>query len=337
MQYRKLGRTGFDVSALGYGAWGLGGDAYGPVSEIDAQASLSKAFDAGVNFYDTSNLYGQGKSEEILGDFFRSRRDKVFIATKFGILPHSGRALPQDYSLDNIRKCLDGSLKRLKSDYIDLYLFHSPTLDVFENPEVFELLSEFKKQGKIRALGGSMRSPADALTAIQKHSALDAVQVNFNMIDQRAVESGLTKIALDKNVGVIARTPLCFGFLTATFEEKDLQFGEKDHRRFYPIEQLRIWAQAPKLFASFYRDRTPTEVAVRFCMDSPGVSTVIPGMIRPEEVDANIKIEKSKPLSTSELAEIFSIYSKNQFFDPKLSYRPPKWVKKQQAATRSLG
>jgi aryl-alcohol dehydrogenase-like predicted oxidoreductase len=323
MKYNKLGNTGLEVSQLGFGAWGIGGDAYGPVDKNVAITALHFAADQGINFYDTSDLYGSGRSEEILGEAFENRRDKVILATKFGMLPHSGRALPTDFSIGNIRQSLEKSLKRLRSDYIDLYQFHSPTIDTFENAEIFDFLETLKKEGKIRAYGGSMRSPADAKTAIEKYG-LKSTQVNFNLIDHRAVESGLTKTAQENHAGVIARTPLGFGFLTGTLTEKDLNFGEKDHRRFYPREQLERWLQAPKLFDKFYAERNTVSFALRFCMDTPGITTVIPGMSNKDEVIKNLQSLKTAPLKAAEFTEIEQIYRDKLFFDPKLSYRPSK-------------
>ncbi len=323
MEYKQLGKTTLKISKLGFGAWGIGGDSYGAVDFKQAQKALEVALDNGINFYDTSNLYGTGRSEEILGDVFSKKRDKVIIASKFGLLPHSGRALPVDLSVTSLKKYIEESLKRLKSDYIDLYQFHSPRVEDLENNDLFETLFQFKKSGKIRSIGASMRSPAEAIIAIEKYN-IEVVQVNFNMIDHRAIDSGLTKIVNEKNIGLIARTPLGFGFLTGKINDSNLNFDSNDHRRHYPVEQLKKWANAPKLFSELYQERTPTEIALRFCMDTPGVTTVIPGMIHEKEVTDNVRIANSKKMSSEEYEKISQIYHENDFFDSKLSYRPSK-------------
>src|SRR5688572_1441437 len=148
MRTRQLGRTGLTVSEIGFGTWGLGGDSYGPVDDATSREALMLAFDRGVTFYDTSDFYGAGRSEAVLGEAFRGRRDRIVIATKVGMLPHTGFDMPQDFSGPAIERGLEASLRRLQTDYVDLYLLHSPPLDLPNWDEILETLERLRTTGK---------------------------------------------------------------------------------------------------------------------------------------------------------------------------------------------
>jgi aryl-alcohol dehydrogenase-like predicted oxidoreductase len=315
VKYRRLGNTGLEVSEIGFGAWGIGGGSYGDVDEKESLAALDVAFDSGITFYDTSNLYGGGRSEELIGAAFKTKRDQVFIATKGGTLPHSGFHMPQDFSAKHLRDALAGSLKRLQTDYVDLYQLHSPSLNALESDETVEALVSFKKEGLIREYGISARSPMDAKIAIEKYG-FPAVQVNFNLIDQRAMECGLYELAKKKGVGIINRTPLVFGFLTGTISASS-SFQEGDHRTNWPKDQISRWANASQLF-DFIGDgrrRTRVQVAIRYCLDHDAVSTVIPGMLNVAQVCENVGASDVPPLSDEEMARIAEIYKTYDFYD----------------------
>jgi aryl-alcohol dehydrogenase-like predicted oxidoreductase len=315
VKYRILGSTGLKVSEIGYGTWGLGGDSYGHVDDNESKKALRFAFENGVNFYDTSDLYGNGHSEEILGDTFKNVRDKVIIATKGGTLPHHGFEMPQDFSPQYLRKALERSLKRLKTDYIDLYQLHSPKIEDIEDENAIQTLKIFQKEGKIRFFGISVRSPQDGLVMIEKFG-IKVIQVNFNMIDHRSIEIGLFEAAGKLDVGVIARTPFCFGYLTGTLTGSE-QFNGLDHRANWPKEQLYRWADAPASFGFLTEnnERTFAQSALGFCLSDEAVSTVIPGMMRSEEVRENIKASKLTPLTFDELEHIRCVYHSHNFYD----------------------
>lgn len=313
MKYRNLGKTGYTVSEIGYGTWGLGGNAYGPVDDNEAKKALKLAFEKGVNFYDTSNLYGNGHSEELLGDVFKDFRDKIIIATKGGTLPHTGFYMPQNFSARHLESALEGSLKRLKTDYVDIYQLHSPTIADLEGNNVIETLERFKAQEKIKEYGISVRSPGDGKIAIEKYN-FPVVQVNFNMIDQRAFENGLFDLAKKKGVGIIVRTPLVFGYLTGKLDGNE-QFQGIDHRSNWPKEQLKSWANSPKLFSFLYQERTPVQAALRFCLDFDTVSTIIPGMMNIAEVEENVKSSEMRHLSSEEHQRIQQLYQSHNFYD----------------------
>ncbi len=316
MKYRKLGNTGIEVSEIGFGTWGLGGNSYGTVDDNVSKAALRFAFDAGITFYDTSDLYGNGHSEEVLGDALRDVRDKIIISTKVGLLPHTGFDMPCDFSPAYIRQGLDASLRRLSSDYIDIYLLHSPTIAMLrKDSAIVATLQALKEAGKIRAYGISVRSPDDGLVAIQEFG-VNVVQVNFNMIDRRAIENGLFDLAFEKRTGVVARTPLCFGYLTGKLHGNEI-FEGIDHRANWPIEQRQRWAKSPDLFSFLNQGKncTPAQLALRFCLDHESVSTVIPGMMNCNEVQENILASSLEALNAEEMTGIKLIYENNIFYD----------------------
>ncbi len=319
MQYRQLGSTGLEVSEIGFGTWGLGGDSYGPVDDETSKKSLRLAFELGVTFYDTSDLYGNGHSEEILGEALKEVRQKIVIATKVGTLPHSGFNMPQEFSVQHIRESLEGSLRRLKTDYVDLYQLHSPSIETLvQNQEIIPTLEALQQEGKIREYGISARSPHDALTAIEKHG-LKVVQINFNLIDQRALDDGLFTLSQQKCIGIIVRTPLSFGYLSGHLSGDESFLGH-DHRTNWPQEQLRRWANSPKLFAPLYEgtDRTLVQLALKFCLSQDSVSTVIPGMMTCNQVTEDVKASEMQPLTITEIGTIRGIYDQNTFYDPSI-------------------
>src|SRR5205823_3415733 len=201
VRQRQLGRSRLAVSEIGFGAWGIGGNkdgavAYGPTDQAQSLDALAAAFDAGINFFDTADLYGFGESERLLGMAFAGRRDKVVIASKAGMLDPQGR---QDFSPAHIAASLEASLKRLRTDYVDLYQLHGPSPEQLD--EVLPAMDALRRQGKARAIGISLRAPEDGEQTLSLY-AFDAVQVNFNLLDQRALESGLMNRCKEQGAGI---------------------------------------------------------------------------------------------------------------------------------------
>ena len=323
MKYRQLGRTGIQVSEVGFGAWGIGGDhegavAYGPVDPGESKQALRRAYELGITFFDTADLYGFGYSEQLLGEALHDVRSRIVIATKGGMLDAAGR---QDFSPDYLRRALEGSLRRLRTDFVDLYQLHSPPLDILaDNPELWNFLHRVRTEGKARRCGISLRSPEDGLTAIQDY-CFEAVQVNFNLVDQRAMENGLFARCGDQGVGVIVRTPLCFGFLSG----QDYDPGKldvRDHRRRWSPTQIARWMNAQRLFEAALNDgtsHTPAQAALRFCLSSEVVSTVIPGMLTVQHVEENVAASNYGPLSTAAVERAAQVFRSNEFFEGKRS------------------
>ncbi|NOZ74648.1 MAG: aldo/keto reductase [FCB group bacterium] len=315
MKYRLFGNTGKKVSELGFGTWGLSGTSYGPVDDRVSIKALKTAFDQGINFFDTADLYGDGHSEAILGKALGRKRDQIFIATKGGTLPHTGFYMPQDFSIDYLNRALENSLTRLKTDYIDLYQLHSPEVISLDLDNIFTFFEKKVQEGKIRYFGISLRSPVDGMKILTTYH-LDAIQVNYNLIDQRAEEIGLFNLCSEKGVAVIVRTPLCFGFLTGQYTGEEL-FTPPDHRANWPHAQIQRWAQATNLFSPLNenKNRTLPQLALAFCYSNPAVSSVIPGMMNSTEVIENVQTLDLPDLSAGEMDYIQSVYRNNSFFD----------------------
>lgn len=315
MKYRYLGKTGLQVSEIGFGSWGIGGSsgggmAYGPTDDDESLGALRTAFESGINFYDTADIYGLGHSQQLIGKAFHHCRTEVVIASKVGFMNFAGE---QDFSPRNIMNSVEASLKHLQTDYIDLYQLHNPPMDlVLKEDAVLNTLLTLKKQGKIRATGISVRSPDDGVVAVRQFD-FEVIQVNFNLVDQRVLQNGLLELCDREKVGVIIRTPLCFGFLTGQYPSADM-LDPLDHRRKWSRKQINKWANAYKIFVESLADReqsTNAQVALRFCLSYPGVSTVIPGMLTVEQVKENVMSSQQGELSKGDLLSIVARYNEN--------------------------
>ena len=213
MNYRPLGGTGIQVSEIGFGSWGIGGivrdsSAYGTTDDQISRRALEAAFEAGVTFFDTAALYGYGHSEELIGETFHKVRDRIVISTKAGYVDFSGA---QDFSPGYLRRSLKESLRRLQTGYVDVFQLHDPPIDLLEKDDsIMDMMEKLRCEGKIRVIGISTRSPADSLIAVD-HLGFKSVQVNFNLVDQRAVEIGLYPACHTHGAGIIVRT-LVFRF-----------------------------------------------------------------------------------------------------------------------------
>jgi aryl-alcohol dehydrogenase-like predicted oxidoreductase len=315
---RLLGQTGLLVSEIGFGTWGLGGNvggsiAYGPADDRESLRALQAALDRGVTFYDTSDFYGYGHSERLLGEAFAKQRDRVVIATKAGFVDASGA---QDFTPAHIRSALDGSLQRLCSDYVDLLQLHNPPMDALEkNPEIIGVLKTLRSEGKIRAWGISLRSPEDGLAAVGRFDS-PAIQVNFNLVDQRARQNGLLDLCAKRNAGCIIRTPLCFGFLAAEVAA-EANLDPSDHRRRWSPEQRQRWTAAGEAFrtaAVGNGHQTEAQIALRFCLSYPAVSTTIPGMLTVAHVEDNAAASDAGPLSADVRQHMEQLYEEHAVF-----------------------
>lgn len=277
MRYRILGRTGLKVSVVGLGTMVHAGH-FGPMKDEESLGAVDAALDLGVNFIDTSDAYGAGYAETLLGKALKGRRDRVVLCTKGGNImvgPDRGK---RDFSVAYIGRVMEESLKRLQTDYIDLYLLHNPTVGVIEKAPVWELLEQRKKEGKIRYYGVSINTMEEGIAAVTGGRS-DAVQVEYNLVMQEAAEA-LFPLAQEARVGVIARVPLRRGLLTgkmtpadqARFQGDDVRArnfaGELFLRELKKVERLRFLERP---------ERTLAQAAIAFCLAHPAVSVVIPG------------------------------------------------------------
>lgn len=278
MEYRVLGRTGLRVSAIGLGTMVHAGH-FGPMRDEESRSAIDAALDLGVNFIDTSDAYGAGYSETLLGDALKGRRDKVILATKGGnvmVGPNRGK---RDFSPAYIGRVLEASLKRLQTDYVDLYQLHNATVEVIERGEVWELLERRKKEGKIRYYGVSINSVEEGVAAV-KGGRSDAIQVEYNLLAQEFAGE-VFPLAQRANVGVIARVPLRRGLLTgkftpgdqARFQDDDVRArnfaGDRFQNELEKVERLRFLVRGPV--------KSLVQAALAFCLAHPAVSVVIPG------------------------------------------------------------
>jgi aryl-alcohol dehydrogenase-like predicted oxidoreductase len=313
MRHRPLGRSGIDISEIGFGAWGIGGStpgatSYGKTDDATSLRALGAALDHGITFFDTSGVYGYGHSEELLGLAFTGQRDRVVIGTKAGLREYGSQL---DFSPASIRASVEGSLRRLRTDYVDLLQWHNPSAERMETDEdeIRATAERLKYDGLIRAFGISIRAPQDGFVAIRKLQP-DALQTNFNLLDQRALDCGLLDAAASAGCAVIARTPLCFGFLAGHIDEAT-RFAPDDHRSRWPREQIEWWARGGRLMrehAASERGQTPGQFALRFCLSLVGITSAIPGMLGPGEVIENAAAGALGPLDDDVIAAVRATY-----------------------------
>jgi len=316
MKYRVLGRTGLSVSEIGFGAWGIGGrtvgtTSYGDTDDRTSLAALGRALDRGITFFDTSSAYGNGHSEELIGRAFEAKRDRAVIATKAG---YDAWDKPPDFSPAAIVASAEASLRRLRTDYIDLLQLHNPPSEALRAPELREALERLQAVGKIRAWGVSAKSPVEAIEALTDFDAA-VVQANFNMMDVRALDGLLAEVER-RQAGFIGRTPLCFGFLSGSIS-KQTEFPPGDHRLGWSRAQLDNWIDgAADLLAAVKvaPGREGAQSALRFCLAFPTISSVIPGILTPIEADENALASERGPLPPEAVEVVLEINRERQFF-----------------------
>ncbi|HZD41850.1 MAG TPA: aldo/keto reductase [Terriglobales bacterium] len=278
MQYRTLGRTGLRVSAVGLGTMVHAGH-FGPMEDSESLGAIEAALDLGVNFIDTSDAYGAGYSETLLGKALRGKRDKIVLATKGGntmVGPNRGK---RNFAPDYIARVMDESLQRLQTDYVDLYQLHNPTVDVIERGDVWAVLERAKQAGKIRYYGVSINTMEEGVAAV-KGGRSDTIQVEYNLLAQQPADE-LLPLAQSADIGIIARIPLRRGVLTGKMtaaDESRFQGDDVRARNFKGDAFLKALGKADKLRFLVHGDvKTLGQAAIAFCLAHPAVSVVIPG------------------------------------------------------------
>jgi len=309
VRYRRLGKTDLQVSELGFGAWAIGGNkhghSYGPTDQGESLRAIRRAFELGCTFFDTADIYGHGLSEKLLHQALGSHRQDCVIATKAGNDFYNG-PFRKNFDPDYIRFALEKSLQRLQTDYIDLYQLHNPPLMMLERGEHYEILDTLKAEGKIRYYGVSVHDAYEGMMAIDTGKP-DVIQVVYNLIRHDAREE-LLPFAAERDVGVIAREPLASGMLTGKYGP-DTTFTEGDIRAEWPPEYLAFQAQlVDKLrFLATDGQRTLAQAALRFVLDEPAVSVVIPGAKTVAHVEENVAASALDALPESERAAVQDI------------------------------
>ena len=318
MNYRKLGKTGFEISEISLGTWQVGGKWGDDFNHNIADEILNTAVDSGINFIDTADVYGDGESEKAVGRFIKSRSERIYVATKCGrqLNPHTNEA----YKPAVLRKFVENSLKNMGLETLDLIQLHCPPTEVYYRPEIFELFDRLKDEGKILNLGISVEKVEEALKGIE-YDNVTSVQIIFNVFRQRPAELFFEQ-AHKKNVGVIVRVPLASGLLTGKFSSNST-FTEGDHRNFNRngeqfdkgetfsgINYETGLAAVEELKALFPENTNLAPMALRWILQHKAVSTIIPGASKPEQVSANVDVLNFPNLTEEELAKINAVYDK---------------------------
>jgi aryl-alcohol dehydrogenase-like predicted oxidoreductase len=318
MQYRELGRTGWKVSAVSFGAWAIGGT-WGPVDDAESMAALHRAVELGVNFFDTADVYGDGRSERLLAQLRSQHSHTIYIATKAGrrLDPH----VAEGYNRANLTAFVERSLKNLATEALDLLQLHCPPTQVYHMPEVFGVLDDLVKAGKVRYYGVSVEKVEEALKAIE-YPNVQSVQIILNMFRHRPAEV-LFEETKKRKVGILARVPLASGMLTGKLRP-DSTFASDDHRAFNrygeafdrgetfsgidyeaglrAVEELRALCPAGMSLAQF---------ALRWILMFDAVTCAIPGAKRPSQVEENFAAADLAPLSEETMAQVRSVYDRH--------------------------
>lgn len=318
MEYRQLGRTDLTVSAVSFGAWAIGGT-WGTVDDVQSMAALHAAVDAGVNFIDTADVYGDGRSERLVAQLRRERPgERIYVATK------AGRRLPvqapEGYTRENLNAWIDRSLKNLGVDRLDLLQLHCPHPKVYDRPELFEILDNLIRAGKIRYYGVSVETVEEALRAI-RHPNVQSVQIIFNMFRLKPAEA-FFPAARERKVGILARVPLASGLLTGKLKA-DTAFEADDHRRFNRegerFDKGETFSGVPyavgleaveELRALLPAGVTLSQLALRWILMFPEVTCTIPGSKSPEQARENASAAALPPLGPAAMAAIKEIYDR---------------------------
>ena len=316
MEYRALGRTGWNISAIGFGAWGIGGDAWGATDDNASLAALNRAIDLGINFIDTADVYGDGHSEQLIAQVRKARSEQLIIATKAGrrLDPHTASG----YNRQNLTGFVERSLRNLETEALDLLQLHCPPSEVYDMPEVFGILDDLVQQGKLRFYGVSVERVDEALKAIT-YPHVQSVQIIFNMFRLKPADQFFAA-AREHRVGILARVPLASGLLTGKFRPQT-QFAANDHRNFnrhgeafdqgetfsgvdyetglQAVEQLRPLVP---------QGATMAEFALRWILMFPEVTSAIAGSKNPEQVEDNVRAATLPPLSHEKMDRVREIY-----------------------------
>jgi hypothetical protein len=319
MKYRKLGKTGFEISEISLGTWQVGGVWGDEFSHENADKILNSALDAGINFIDTADVYGDGESEKAVGRFVKNRSERIYVATKCGrqLNPHTNEA----YQPAVLRKFVENSLKNMGLETLDLIQLHCPPSEVFYRPEIFELFDRLKDEGKILNLGISVEKVEEALKGIEFEN-VTTVQIIFNTFRQRPSELFFEQ-AKKKDIGVIVRVPLASGLLTGKFS-KQSTFTAGDHRNFNRngemfdkgetfsgIDYETGLAAVEELKALFPNQTNLAPIALKWILGFDAVSTIIPGASRQEQVKANVNILDFPDLNAFQISQMNAIYKKH--------------------------
>ena len=317
MRYRTFGRTGWEVSEIGFGAWAIGAD-WGQVSEADALEALHKSIDLGVNFIDTADVYGDGRSERLIAQVLKERSEQVYVATKVGrrLNPH----VAEGYNRQNLTIFVERSLVNLDVEALDLVQLHCPPTEVYYNPEVFEVLDDLTKAGKIKHYGVSVEKIEEAIKAIEFPN-VKSVQIIFNIFRKRPAEL-FFQLAQERQAAVMARVPLASGLLSGKMT-RQTTFSEDDHRNynrygqafdvgetFSGVDYESGLEAADEIRALVPEGMTMAQFALRWILMFEAVSTAIPGAKNAQQATDNAKAGEFPPPNDETMIDLQDVYEK---------------------------
>ena len=319
MDYRPLGRTGWNISSISYGAWAIGGDAWGKTDDAESMRSLHRAIDLGVNFIDTADVYGDGHSERLIGQLRRERKDEIIVATKAGrrLSPH----VAEGFNRKNLKAFVERSLTNLGADAIDLLQLHCPPPDVYDMPEVFGILDDLVADGKLRFYGVSVERVEEALRAA-RFPNVQSIQIIFNMFRLKPAEE-LFPVVREKRIGILARVPLASGLLSGKLR-RDSTFEPRDHRNYNRHGES---FDAGETFSGVDYDTgleavealrelvppyaTMAQLALRWILMFPEVSAAIPGARNAQQTEDNAHAADLRPLTPEQMDTVREIYDRS--------------------------
>ncbi|GFN42372.1 MAG: aldo/keto reductase [Thaumarchaeota archaeon] len=318
MKYRILGKSGIKVSEIGFGAWSIALAWWGKkIEEDEARRMLKKAYDVGINLFETADMYGKGKSEKLIGEVFKGMRDEIVLSTKYGYdFSNVGQIghneLPQYFDPEFTNNALKNSLERLQTDHVDVYGLHNPKLCHIHDDVIFQTFDKLIEQGKIKAcqiaLGPAIGWTQEGMDAMNRDN-ISAVQTVYNILEQTPGNELLDN-AVKKNVGILVRVPDASGILTGKVDE-NTKIDEKDHRSvrkgewiraaIKKVEQLRPIAER--------NDLTITELAIKFILSKQGIASVFPTVISEEEIEQFALMSDGNYINSSDMKEIDDSYN----------------------------
>jgi aryl-alcohol dehydrogenase-like predicted oxidoreductase len=315
MKFRNFSNVGWQVSEIGLGCWAIGSE-WGEVTPEDARDVLKTSLDKGINFFDTADVYGDGRSEKFVGELIKSTKEKIYVATKAGrrLNPHT----PEGYNLKNIEEFIDRSLINLGVDCIDLLQLHCPPSETCARKETYDMMEEIVKKGKIANYGVSVEKVSEAMDAIQ-YPSVKSIQIIFNIFRQKPAEL-FFKEAAKNNVAIIVRVPLASGLLTGKMN-KNSSFPQNDHRNyningdafdvgetFSGVNYEKGLMAVEKLKELIPSGFTLTDLALKWILMHEEVSVVIPGAKNREQATNNVKASDLNDIDASLISKINSIY-----------------------------
>ncbi|MEM3161037.1 MAG: aldo/keto reductase [Nitrososphaera sp.] len=325
MKYRRLGKSDIRVSEIGFGAWTIALDWWGKkIDDDEAIRMLKKAYDLGINFYETADMYGKGRSEKLIGQAFKDMRNEVVYSTKWGYDLYSAEQighneLPQKHDPEFLQFALKQSLERLQTDYIDVYSLHNPKMDAMQNDELFAALDDLVKKGAIKshgvALGPAIGWKEEGIFAIENRN-ITCLQTVYNILEQDPGRD-LIRSAQENDVGIMVRVPDASGLLTGKVNAST-KFDKNDHRSFRKQEFIKEAMQKIDNMKPIADKRgwNITQLAIKFILSQPQISVVLPTMISVEELEMFASISDGNYLSPDESARLTEMYENNFFVKP---------------------